>query len=263
MNQHAPTTILVTGAGGGIGRQIAVELAGSGHRLVLTDHATEPLEQTAALVTAVEGAAAPVALAADISEAGERDRIVDAVRSAGERLVGLVNCAGVLRDARLAKLDDELFSLVTAVNLVAPLDLVRKTVDLFGPQGGSIVSIGSRAWLGTFGSTAYSGTKGALVGASRSLALELGPRGITVNIVAPGFIESAMTAALPEPIRERSIAAIPVGRPGRPDDVARTVRHLLFHAPYTTGQVLVVCGGRSIGSPLAPASSAPTSPEKG
>jgi 3-oxoacyl-[acyl-carrier protein] reductase len=116
--------------------------------------------------------------------------------------------------------------------------------------GGAVVNLASRAWLGTFGSTAYSTAKGGLVGATRSLALELGPARITVNAVAPGFVETPMTDGLPPDIRRRTLDAIPVGRAGRPDDVAAAVAYLA-EAPYVTGQVLVVCGGRSIGDPYA------------
>jgi 3-oxoacyl-[acyl-carrier protein] reductase len=242
---------LVTGAGNGIGRASALALAARSHRVAVADIDAQAAEETADAIASTGGRA--LALRMDVTD--------DASRRAGvERCVGelggldvLVNSAGVLRDARIEKLDDALFNRILQVNLLGRLALLPAALPALRARGGgAVVNIASRAWLGTFGSTAYSGAKGGLVGATRSLALELAPQGIVANCVAPGFVETAMTSALPPAIRERTLAAIPVGRPGQPQDIAEAV---VFFAStgYCTGQTLLMCGGRSIGQPLAAA----------
>ncbi|ANS32230.1 short-chain dehydrogenase/reductase SDR (plasmid) [Rhodococcus opacus] len=245
-------SIIVTGAAGGIGRAITVALARSGNAVIAADLSQDAVDNVAEAIQSDGGTALGVPL--DVTDPQSRQGVIDACADQFGRIDAVVNCAGVLRDARAHNLDPEMMAWLLEVNLTGPLDLARRALPHLKHRGGSIVNIASRAWLGTYGSTAYSAAKGGLVGASRSLALELGPHGITVNCVAPGFIETAMTTQLPDAVRERSIAAIPVGRPGHPDDVARVVRYLVEDAPYTTGQVLVVCGGRSIGMPMVAAS---------
>lgn len=240
-------TVVVTGAGGAIGRAVAIELAGFGCRVVGADLSADSFHDLATEL----GPEQFTGIAGDLTVPDVRTALVDAAVALGP-VHGLVNCAGALRDRRLANLDADFVRRLLEINLASPLDLVHRLAPHL-VRGGAVVNVASRAWLGTFGSTVYSGAKGGLVGATRALALELGPRGVTVNAVAPGFIESQMTAQLPDAIRERSISAIAVGRAGRPDDVAPTVRHLLLDAPYLTGQVIPICGGRSVGGSLAPA----------
>lgn len=256
MNHSRPTgpqppTVLVTGASGGIGRAIVERFADRGARVVAADLDGDRLRGVSADFADSPGSVTTVRL--DVTDSADRQRAIDTCIDLHGSLDGLVNCAGVLKDARLASVDAELLELLLDVNLVGPLELLQQAVPHLAVQGGAIVNVASRAWLGTFGSTAYSAAKGGLVGATRSLALELGPRGITVNCVAPGFIETAMTARLPDHVRERSIAAIAVQRPGTPQDVAGAVHHLVTDATYTTGQTIVVCGGRSIGAPMVTA----------
>ncbi|ANY06362.1 SDR family NAD(P)-dependent oxidoreductase [Pseudonocardia sp. HH130630-07] len=238
-------TALVTGGAGGIGRAVCARLAAEGDTVLLAD-----LDPGAVADAASAIGAGVVPWALDVADAGSRRA---AVARAGE-LGGvdlLVNCAGVLRDARIRTLEPSTFRRLIEINLVGPLALTRLAAGGMAERGrGAVVNVASRAWLGTFGSTAYSTAKGGLIGATRSLALELGPRGITVNAVAPGFVETPMTDGLPAEIRRRSIAAIPVGRAGTPEDAAAAVAYLAG-AGYVTGQVLVACGGRSIGAPYA------------
>jgi 3-oxoacyl-[acyl-carrier protein] reductase len=236
---------LVTGGAGGIGRAIASRMAADGRTVVVADLDADAVHET---VAAVPGPAHGVIL--DVADADSRRAVIATCDDLGG-IDTLVNCAGVLRDARLAKLDPAAFRRLQDVNLLGPLALSRLAAVGMTRRGrGAVVNLASRAWLGTFGSTAYSTAKGGLVGATRSLALELGPHGITVNALAPGFVDTAMTDGLPPEIRRRTLGAIPVGRAGRPEDVADAVV-FLTGATYITGQVLPVCGGRSVADPYA------------
>ncbi|ALE73542.1 hypothetical protein AD006_19365 [Pseudonocardia sp. EC080610-09] len=238
-------TALVTGGAGGIGRAVCARLAADGFTVLLAD-----LDPAAVATTAAAIGPGVESCVLDVTDAGSRRAAVARADALGGADL-LVNCAGVLRDARIHKLDPALFRGLIGINLVGPLALARLVAVGMAERGrGSIVNVASRAWLGTFGSTAYSTAKGGLVGATRSLALELGPQGITVNAVAPGFVETPMTGGLPPEIRRRTLDAIPVGRAGTPEDAAGAVAYLAA-AGYVTGQVLVACGGRSIGSPYS------------
>ncbi|MBB5159690.1 SDR family NAD(P)-dependent oxidoreductase [Saccharopolyspora phatthalungensis] len=237
-------TALVTGGAGGIGHGVCERLARDVDVVVVAD--LDPHAAAAGLGPK----ARPMVL--DVTSPASREAVAAACVEEFGAIDVLVNCAGVLEDARVGTLDPALFRRLLAINLLGPLALTRL---LLGPMaqrnGGAVINVASRAWLGTFGSTAYSTAKGGLVGATRSLALEVARQGITVNCVAPGFVATRMTEGLPERIRQRTLDAIPVGRAGRPSDVADAVAYL-SGASYVTGQVLVVCGGRSIGDPYRP-----------
>jgi 3-oxoacyl-[acyl-carrier protein] reductase len=246
-----PAAGIVTGAAGGIGRAATLSLARAGVNLVATDLNAE------ALATLVQDAAELpgriVGLPGDILDAhlpsALRDRALQAFGGIGL----LINCSGLLKDARVEKMSVELFRKLIEINLVAPMRLIEAVVPIMQEaRFGRVISLSSRAWLGNFGSAGYSSAKGGLAGFSRSRALALAPHGVTVNCIAPGFIDTPMARSLPPNILERVLESIPVGRAGTVDDVAGLILFLASRASgYITGQTLVACGGRSISSPIA------------
>lgn len=244
---------LLAGAAGGIGRSTAIALAETGHRLVLADRDEASLASTAEAVRAARPAVELCTVTADLTVDSAVDGLLTTTLATFGQLDVLVNSVGVLDDARLEKMSDEQFDRVLRINLLAPLLLVGAALPALCDSGaGRVILLASRAWLGAYGSTNYSAAKGGLVGAVRALALRWAAAGVTVNCVAPGFIETPMTDAFPPDIRARVIESIPVGRPGSPHDVARTIAFLADAAAgYITGQTLLVCGGRSIGTPIS------------
>lgn len=228
-------TIVVTGAARGIGRSIAERLAANGSftvigadlapELALSDNLT-PVQVD---LTTEEGVAA----------------VQEAVEKVGAPLLGVVNNAGITRDSRLVNMSDADFAAVLDVNLGATFRLSTALAPLI-TEGGSIVNIASRAYLGNFGQFNYSMSKGGIVGLTRSMALALAPH-VRVNAIAPGLIGTEMAMAIPDEVLEKMISAIPMGRMGSPEEVANVVWFLLTPlSSYITGHVVVVGGGRSL-----------------
>jgi NAD(P)-dependent dehydrogenase (short-subunit alcohol dehydrogenase family) len=232
---------IVTGAAGGLGRAICRRLGADGHLVVAVDLSPTLAD---AVVGLQEEGIDGVPVQADLTSAEGRAAVAGAVADAGPLGV-LVNNAGITRDARIVNLTDEAFAAVLSVNLGAAYLLTRELIPYFG-EGGAIVNIASRAYLGNFGQYNYSMSKGALVGLTRALALELAP-GVRVNAIAPGLIATEMSMAIPDKVRERMTAAIPLGRMGEPAEVAELVGFLAGdRSSYLTGQVVVIGGGRSL-----------------
>jgi NAD(P)-dependent dehydrogenase (short-subunit alcohol dehydrogenase family) len=250
--KHRITGIL-TGAAGGIGRAIALRLASEGARLVISDLDEKSLQRVSEEHTARGGDAGPLlTVAGDMLDADLGSRLAETALHAFGELTVLVNCSGWLKDDRIQNMPSETFRRLLEVNLVGPMRLVDAVLPHMKRQGyGRVLSLASRAWLGNFGSSGYSTAKGALVGATRSLALSCAGHGITVNCIAPGFIDTPMSRSMPPEIVERVVSAIPVGRAGTTDDVGALVSFLAGEdSGYITGQTILCCGGRSISEPI-------------
>ena len=235
---------LVTGAGQGIGASIAIEMGRLGAAVAVVDINLENAEQTAASIRAAGGQAQ--AFATNVADA---DQVKSLFASVTEQFGGLdilVNNAGITRDGLLIRMRDEDWDDVLNVNLKGAFLCIREAARIMSKRKyGRIVNISSVvAQMGNAGQANYCASKAGLIGLTRSCARELARRQITVNAVAPGFIETAMTRDLPEKVRDGLLAMIPLERLGQPEDVMRSVVFLAGEgAGYITGQVLEVNGG--------------------
>jgi 3-oxoacyl-[acyl-carrier protein] reductase len=232
---------LVTGASGGIGGAIARALHAAGASVLLTGTRRDALEELAASL----GSRAFVATA-DLGDPTSGDALVKAAEAAMGQLDILVNNAGLTRDGLALRMKDEDWQKVIDVDLTAAFRLARSSLrGMMRRRWGRIVTITSVVGAtGNAGQANYAAAKAGLVGMSKALAAEVASRGITVNCVAPGFIETAMTAALAPEQRERLAAAIPMGRIGTVEEVAACVVFLAAEeARYVTGHTLHVNGG--------------------
>jgi 3-oxoacyl-[acyl-carrier protein] reductase len=234
---------LVTGASRGIGAAIAQELAARGMKVVgtaTTDEGAQKITEALAQYAGCRGAKL------DVNDAKAAEALIDQLAKEHGGLHALINNAGITRDMLAMRMKDEDWDAVLDTNLKAVFRLSRAVMRTMMKQRyGRIVSITSVVGAsGNPGQANYAAAKAGLAGMTRALARELGSRGITVNCVAPGFIETDMTAALPEAAKATLLEGIALGRLGRPDDVAGAVLFLASDlAGYITGQVLVVDGG--------------------
>ena len=237
-------TALVTGASGGIGGAIAQALHAQGAQVVLSGTRREVLEVLASTL----GERAHVVVA-DLADAAAADGLIaEAERTAGPIGI-LVNNAGLTRDMLALRLKDEDWQAVLDVDLTAPFRLTRAALrGMLKRRAGRIIGISSIVGsTGNPGQANYAAAKAGLVAMSKSLAQEVGSRGITVNVVAPGFVQTSMTAALDEAQRQRLLAAIPLGRMGQPADVGAAVVYLASdEAAWVTGATLHVNGGMAM-----------------
>jgi 3-oxoacyl-[acyl-carrier protein] reductase len=237
-------TALITGASGGIGSAVARALAGRGARVALSGTREEALE---AVRSEIGGQS--VVLSTNLSDPAAVDALVPrAVEQLG-KLDILVNNAGVTRDNLAMRMKDEEWSDVIRINLEAGFRLTRASMrPMMRAKFGRIISITSVVGTtGNPGQANYAASKAGLVGMSKALAQEVASRGITVNCIAPGFIASPMTDALPETQKETLLGRIPAGRLGSGEDVAAAVIYLASReAAYVTGQTLHVNGGMAM-----------------
>jgi len=239
---------MLTGASGGIGREIARILAGDGSDLVLVDRGIPALEEVRR--ECAEKGVRAEAIPLDFGDPAEAERgISEAIRGI-PRVDHLVNNAGITRDGLLMRMKREDWDSVLSINLTAAFLITRAVVpSMMKARYGRIVNISSVVgMMGNPGQANYCASKAGIIGFTLSLARELASRNITVNAVAPGFIDTAMTAAMPPAAREALLSQVPLGRMGAPCDVAEGVRFLLGEgASYVTGTVLNISGGLHMG----------------
>jgi len=241
-DKKAPVA-LVTGASRGIGAAIAAELAARGYQVVGTATTAEGAERIGAALAAHPGCRGAVL---DVNDAPAVDALIDAIVKELGGLQVLVNNAGITRDQLAMRMKDDDWDAVLGTNLGAVFRVSRAAIrPMMKQRFGRIISITSVVGAsGNPGQANYAAAKAGVAGMTRSLARELGSRGITVNCVAPGFIDTDMTAGLPEAQQKALLDQIPLGHLGRPADIAHAVAYLASpQAGYVTGQELHVNGG--------------------
>ncbi len=241
MNQLKDQVAFVTGATAGIGKAIAKAFVDAGAFVIALGTNKERGEQ---LVAECGGKA--TFMQVDVSNKEQVEKAIDETLAKFQKIDILVNNAGITRDGLLMRMSDDDWNQVLTVNLTSCFYITRAMMRPFmKAKRGKVINISSVVGLmGNAGQTNYAASKGALISFSKSLAKEVASRNITVNCIAPGYIETSMTEKIPEAKREEAVKLIPLGRMGRPEDIAASCVFLASSAgDYITGQVLVVDGG--------------------
>lgn len=231
-------TVLITGGNRGIGRAIAKEFLAAGHRVAVTSRSGEG------------GPEGVLTVAADVNDAASLDEAFKKVEAEYGPVEVVVANAGITKDGLLLRMTEDDFTSVVDTNLTGAFRIIKRaSKGMLRAKFGRVVLISSVVGLfGSPGQINYAASKAGLVGIARSLTRELGSRGITANVVAPGFIETEMTAVLPEATQQEYLAQIPAGRFGQVNEIAKTVRWLASEdAGYISGAVIPVDGGLGMG----------------
>jgi 3-oxoacyl-[acyl-carrier protein] reductase len=241
---------LVTGASRGIGRAVAVQLARHGATVFCTSTKAGGCADTLAAIAALPaGSGTATALVADVADPASAEALAKAVLEPAGRLDFLVNNAGITRDGLFLRMSTDDFDAVLGTNLRGAFLVCKAFARAMAKaRGGRIVNIGSVVGLsGNAGQANYAASKAGLIGLSKSLAQELAGRGITVNVIAPGFIATDMTSVLGAEVQDAMLKQIPLARFGQPEDIAQAVSFLCGDSgAYITGQTLVVDGGMTM-----------------
>ena len=241
--------ILVTGASRGIGRSIALKLAREGYHVFLNCRTSlNELEEVQNKILSMPGGSCTITTG-DVGDPDQVRRMFQEIHKICPGLDVLVNNAGITRDDLLMKMSEEAFDAVIATNLKGTFNTIRHfSRYLLKQRSGTIINLSSVSGiLGNAGQANYSASKAGVIGLTKSVARELSSRGITCNAVAPGFIDTEMTAQMTDKAKEAVKTQIPLGRVGKVDDIAEVVTFLASEkASYITGQVISVDGGMSI-----------------
>lgn len=235
---------LVTGAAQGIGKAIALLLAEKGADVVVSDINFEKAQETAREIE--EKGRKSMALKVNVADPDEVEKMVEAIIEKFSRIDILVNNAGITRDKLLLRMSSEDWDAVLDVNLKGVFNCTKSVIKYMSKQrSGKIVNIASVVGLmGNVGQANYAASKAGVIGFTKTVAREFAQRGININAIAPGYIQTPMTEVLPEKVKEELMRLIPMGRLGQPEDVAQAVLFLVSEASnYVTGQVLNVNGG--------------------
>ncbi len=241
-------TAIITGAARGIGKAIALKFAQEGANiaftdLVIDDNALATQAEIEALGVKAKG------FASDASNFEATKAVVDEIHKEFGRIDILVNNAGITKDGLLLRMSEDQWDRVININLKSAFNFTRNVIPvMFSQRGGSIINMASVVGVhGNAGQANYAASKAGMIALAKSVAQEMGPRGIRANAIAPGFIETAMTAQLPDKVREEWKVKIPLRRGGQPEDIANVATFLASDlASYVTGQVIQVDGGMNM-----------------
>ncbi len=243
--ENVEKAALVTGASRGIGRAVAIALAKKGYAVAVNYAGSQKAAEDVKAAIEAEGGRA-IVIQGDVSKAEDVEKVFAAVKTEFGRLDVLVNNAGITRDSLLLRMKEENWDAVIDTDLKSGFLAIKAAAPIMMKQRkGAIINIASVVGItGNVGQINYSAAKAGVIGMTKTAAKELAARGIRVNAVAPGFIETSMTDVIPEKIREDMIHSVPLGRMGQAEDVANAVCFLASEeASYITGQVLKVDGG--------------------